>query len=98
MNWLVPPVDLIGCAIRHVMVSQARGCLLVPAYFWPLLGSHGGIVQSCLISLEMINAGKKHQTDLLICQSFPEHIGYSKPKCRKNDSLTDVCVVTLVIL
>ena len=45
MNWLVPPVDLIGRTIRHAMVCQARGCLLVPvwesAYFWPLLVPDG---------------------------------------------------------
>lgn len=40
-NWIVPPISLIGKAIKHVQACKAVGTLIVPywvsSYFWPLL-------------------------------------------------------------
>ena len=45
MNWLVPPVVLIGRTLRHAKTCGAKGCLVVPkwhsAYFWPMICSDG---------------------------------------------------------
>ena len=44
-NWLVPPISLIGSAIKHLKACKGRGTLLVPAwrsaYFWPYLFPDG---------------------------------------------------------
>ena len=43
MNWLVPPISLLGKAIKHVKASKARATLVAPDWpyspFWPLLFS-----------------------------------------------------------
>jgi hypothetical protein len=43
LNWLVPPVGLVGRTIKHVKASCALATLIVPAWrsapFWPLLFS-----------------------------------------------------------
>ena len=45
MNWLVPPIVLIWCTLRHAKIYGARGCLVIPqwqsAYFWPMICSDG---------------------------------------------------------
>ena len=45
MCWLVPPVYLVGRALRHAEVCKTRGTLVVPmwksAFFWPLLCPDG---------------------------------------------------------
>ena len=45
MCWLVPPVYLVGRALRHAEVCKTRGTLVVPmwksAVFWPLLCPDG---------------------------------------------------------
>lgn len=42
-NWLVPPICLVGQAIKHVRVCKARATLIIPAWpsapFWPILFS-----------------------------------------------------------
>ena len=42
-NWLVPPISLVGRAVKHVKASGARATLVVPSWpsapFWPLLFS-----------------------------------------------------------
>ena len=43
--WLVPPIHLVGRALRHAELCRARGTLVVPlwksAVFWPLLCPDG---------------------------------------------------------
>ena len=45
VNWWVPPLHLVGRAIRHAKACNAMGSLLVPAWksapFWPLLCPDG---------------------------------------------------------
>lgn len=42
-NWLVPPINLVIRAIRHLVACKAKGTLIVPkwksAAFWPLIFS-----------------------------------------------------------
>ena len=44
-NWLFPPINLIGKAIKHIKYCKALGVLFVPewksAYYWPLLTNDG---------------------------------------------------------
>lgn len=41
MNWLVPPINLISKAIKHIIHCQAKGVLVVPKWkssvFWPAI-------------------------------------------------------------
>jgi len=45
MNWICPPISLIGKSLKHARNCQARGVLFVPvwksAYYWPLLTPNG---------------------------------------------------------
>ena len=47
LNWLCPPISLIGACLRHMKLCKARGVLFIPewksAYFWPLLTPNGRI-------------------------------------------------------
>ena len=44
-NWLCPPISCIGSVLRHLILSKARGTLLVPiwpsSYYWPLIYPDG---------------------------------------------------------
>ena len=44
LNWLCPPIKLIGATLRHGRLCHAKGILVVPqwpsSYFWPLF--HNG--------------------------------------------------------
>lgn len=46
VNWVVPPISLIGKSIAHMRLCNARGSLLVPlwrsSYYWTLL-CHDGV-------------------------------------------------------
>ncbi len=48
VNWLVPPVALVGPAIIHLLRSKSKGTLLTPwwpsASFWPLLFPEGNSI------------------------------------------------------
>jgi len=50
LNWLVPPVGLIGRVVEHLEGCRANGTLVVPrwqsAYFWPLLCKEDGSFKS----------------------------------------------------
>lgn len=45
LNWLCPPISLIGKTIQHLKNCKGRGILFLPiwpsAYYWPLLTSNG---------------------------------------------------------
>lgn len=46
VNWIVPPISLIGRAVRHLLNCGAKGTLVVPkwksAVFWPSLIDKNG--------------------------------------------------------
>ena len=46
VNWIVPPISLIGRAVRHLLNCGAKGTLVVPkwksAAFWPSLIDKNG--------------------------------------------------------
>ena len=42
---------------------------------------HRSFLEKLVMTVQYLH---DYKTDLLICQSFPGHLGYSKPKCRKN--------------
>ena len=54
-NWLVPPITLIGRAVKHVRASSARATLVVPdwpsAPFWPLLFSKGSSLSRIVVQV-----------------------------------------------
>ena len=31
-NWLVPPIDMVGAAVKHVAVCKAQATLVIPAW------------------------------------------------------------------
>ena len=45
LNWLCPPISLVGATLKHLKLCRGKGVLLVPewqsSYYWPLLTPNG---------------------------------------------------------
>lgn len=54
-NWLIPPISLVGRAIKHVKVCRALATLIVPSWpsapFWPLLFSSNSSFSNLVVEV-----------------------------------------------
>ena len=54
-NWLVPPISLVGKAVKHVKACKALATLVVPAWpsapFWPMLFSPNSCYSTLVVDI-----------------------------------------------